>query len=69
MKGIHGLAAVAMLATLGGLDDHYPRAKNQLDEIDIEAEYKLIQQKKSTLSRAKREWVLWTFEQKQKDTP
>lgn len=32
------------------------------DDIDIPKEYELIQQKKSKLSRAQREWVVYHFE-------
>lgn len=60
------LTAIAMAASMGGNSWGlpYPRARAQRDElegVDIAAEYKLVQQKKSQLSRRLRDEVIFRY--------
>lgn len=58
------LAAMLMMANAFEYINPYPTPKKQEKQLDIDIvkEYGLIQQKKSTLSRSKRDWVVWQFE-------
>lgn len=56
--------AMAMMATLGAGIQERPKA-DELDGVDIEAEYKLIQQKRSKLSRRLRDRVVQRYKNNQ----
>lgn len=58
-----GLSRMMMIATMFmPLNDPYAKKQKERPEVDIIAEYKLIQNKESELSRANREWVVRQFE-------
>ncbi len=58
-KSTLGLTAAMLLAgAMSGTGGRRRRASGPLDNIDLDAEYELIQQKKSRLSRSQREQVV-----------
>lgn len=63
-KQIGGLLGLAALFSgiAGGFDGYYPKQKRkERPNVDIAKEFALIQQKKSALSRASRDWVVHQF--------
>ena len=52
---------MSMVAAMGSMNSGRRRCVDELEGVDIEAEYALIQQKKSRLSRRLRERVCYIY--------
>jgi len=56
------MTTILTMSAAFGFTDFYDKRSKQMLSVDIVKEYELIQQKKSKLSRSKRDWVVWEFE-------
>jgi hypothetical protein len=65
MSTLKRLMPYLMMASMMG--GFLPKAKDELADIDIEYEYRLIQEKKSRLSRNMRDMVVYRYEKIMKD--